>query len=212
MDKEKYLVDLENVIKQIPEKKRKVIIAKYNRLITRSGLSTEAEIEHFLGTAQQVGYQILADAALRERKRQKRNGIEMHEIATNWHVFMMMLMAISSSPMTYLLGTFAIWGYLLIGILAFLVGFIIVIGMSATIALGGILVYAGIGTLLSAFAVGVFHLGIGLIFISIVLLLVPLIHKTYILIFALLNNLGSCLYLKFKQCWHNHLSENGENG
>lgn len=74
MDKEKYLVDLENTIKRLPDKKLRKIIQKYEKIIEENSLTTEKEIENFLGTPKQLGRKILAD-----------NALEMFEKIKNHH-------------------------------------------------------------------------------------------------------------------------------
>lgn len=203
MDKEKYLVDLESAIKQLPEDERCKIIAKYEQLIAAANLVTESEIEQHFGTARQLGRQILAENALEVRKRIQKHHPQL--LSVNWHAFLMMMMAVYSSPMTYLTGIAGMTLEFLAGLIIFLIGFVIIVGLSAATVLGGVLIYAGIGTLGMAFAVGMFHLGIGLLFIAFNFFIVPLIHRIYVALFAGLSNVGQKIYVKFKVRWKKNL-------
>lgn len=208
MDKEKYLVDLEHYLNQLPEDERKRIIAHYEQVITDAQLVDQKEIEEYLGTARQLSKLILADNALEVRKEMKKHHQQL--ISVDWHAFLMMIIAFLGSPTTYLVGDLKMGLLLLLAILIFVVGAILLVGIAAATVLGAIMIYAGIGTMASSFAVGMFHFGIGLIFIAFIVYTVPLIHKTYIVIFSSLSKVASHIYDEFKCRWTKKLKKQKE--
>lgn len=208
MDKEKYLVDLEHYLNQLPEDERKRIIVHYEQVITDAQLVDQKEIEEYLGTARQLSNLILADNALEVRKEMKKHHQQL--ISVDWHAFFMMIIAFLGSPTTYLVGNLKMGLLLLLAILIFIVGAILLVGIAAATVLGAIMIYAGIGTMASSFAVGMFHLGIGLIFIAFIVYTVPLIHKTYIVIFSSLSKVASHIYDELKCRWTKKLKKQRE--
>lgn len=64
--------------------------------------------------------------------------------------------------------------------------------------IGSLLIYSGILTLKMAFAVGMFHLGVGLIFIGTIYILIPLLHKLYVYLFAKICVQAQKIYIEFK--------------
>lgn len=192
---EKYIKELKRYLKPLTPEERDDAIEFYDEYISDAGLMTKGAIEDKLGTPRQLGHQILAERSIKVNNEEKSNG-QPASTHSSWKVFWLVLIAIVTSPVTFLLSL----GALIILICAVAAVFGITVGIIGTlfglIVATGITIFTGLSLLATATMVGIFYLGIGITMLGAFLLIIPVSYWVIRWLAQVVANLSKYIYQK----------------
>ena len=191
---QKYINDLAAYLSPLKAEERDDALEFYDEYITDAGLDTRSAIEEKLGTPRQLGHKILADYSIKMNDESAKQGPASAK--SSWRVVWGVLAARVTSPITFGLAIAAL--VVLIGVGVAALGLIIgIIAMIMSIAVVAVVaLYAGIALMTVEPFSGLFYVGLGLTFIGLFLVCVPLSYWLIRLIAQGIANFAKFLYNK----------------
>jgi uncharacterized membrane protein len=194
-EREKYITDLASYLGQLTKEERSDALEFYDEYIADAGLESRQAIEEKLGTPRQLSRQILADYSIKDNDQSQGHVGSVH---SSWRVFWWVLIAIVTSPLTFMLGILMLVVLVTVAMLA--LGLVVgAISALAGIVVGAVMsLYAGCAVILSAPFTGLFYLGIGLSLFGLFFVCLPLLYWFIRLIAQGIANLAKFLYRKIQ--------------
>ncbi len=175
---------------------REDVLEFYNEYIEDADLQERAAIEKKLGTPKQLSRMILADYSIKTNDREGET--KTASPLSNWQVFCWVLLTIVSSPLLFGVGI----GAFVLLIVAFALCFGIVVGLIGSligfIGMAVVSIYTGILLLGQQPFVGIFYGGIGLIYIGLIMIGIPIAYWVICWLSQLVACLAKYLYRKLQ--------------
>ncbi|MDV0444857.1 hypothetical protein MmiAt1_04010 [Methanimicrococcus sp. At1] len=170
MNKSEFMAELEAQLSEIDEQERSDAIAFYNEYFEEAGAENEQDVIEELGSPAQVAAQIKADAAVKEIQ------ADTPPVKKGISAIRTVILGILALPVALPLLLLAATIVFVILVIAGALIFALAAFVGAFLFSSFVIMAAGISVLSSDFAVGIFYIGIGLVFIGITWLSAILVY------------------------------------
>lgn len=151
-----------------------------------------------LGNPRQLSHKILADYSIKANNEEIKNN-HTASPRSNWRVFWLVVIAIITSPITFVLSL----GALIVLICALAAVFRVSVGILGTLVglifSSGIMIYSGLGVIATAPMTGILYAGIGVTMIGFLLLCIPVGYWIIRWLAQAIANLAKYIYQKLLQ-------------
>ena len=196
--RQKYISELKSFLAPLTAEERTDALDFYNEYIEDAGYDNYQQIIKELGNPRQLSHKILADYSIKANNEEIKNS-HTASPRSNWRVFWLVVIAIITSPITFVLSLGAV--IVLICALAAVFGVSVgILGSLVGLIFGsGLMIYSGIGVLAAAPMTGILYAGIGVTMIGVLLLCIPVGYWIIRWLAQAIANLAKYIYQKLLQ-------------
>lgn len=196
--RQKYISELKSFLAPLTAEERTDALDFYNEYIEDAGYDNYQQIIKELGNPRQLSHKILADYSIKANNEEIKNS-HTASPCSNWRVFWLVVIAIITSPITFVLSLGAL--IVLICALAAVFGVSVgILGSLVGLIFGsGLMIYSGIGVLATAPMTGILYAGIGVTMIGVLLLCIPVGYWIIRWLAQAIANLAKYIYQKLLQ-------------
>ncbi len=187
MDRKQFMKELSERLKRLPQEEKEEALNYYEEYFDEAGLENEAATIAALGSPTMVASKIIGEFAIKDVKKEKRQGTNPLWIA---------LLAALALPLGAPLMITAIVLILALGLVVFS---LVLVGISVTGA-GVVALFVGFWSFTYGFATGLFYLGMGMVVMAIGLALAGAINLLLSLLYRFMQQgLGKVLIRRGNQ-------------